>query len=370
MQISIDNILETKFDLFECGIELKKLVNKPVILYGAGSLGQLLADMCVDSGIQLLAVCDKNKKGHDFPYVGSIKCFEETINLHDEIQIIIASITYYEEIKNYVLQYVKEENIVDIKKIYSMMPLCYKLTSTSEYRKFINKNKNDIILLYNILEDDKSKETLKALLLVRLSWNQDYFKDIIEKDQYFSKDIIHLKKDEVFIDGGAFDGDTLRRFTEITNGEFEKIYCLEPGKEQFKGLIEQKAESKNSDRIILIQKALLECSKKVYFKLDGGSSRVVDNMSDSIEIEGTSIDELVDGKVSFIKMDIEGAELEALKGAEKTIKQYKPKLAICVYHKPEDIIEIPKYIASLNLGYQFYLRHYTDNMNETVLYAI
>ena len=69
-------------------------------------------------------------------------------------------------------------------------------------------------------------------------------------------------------------------------------------------------------------------------------------------------------------MDIEGAELEALKGAEETIKRYRPKLAICVYHKPEDIVEIPKYILNINPDYKLYLRHYSDNAGETVLYAI
>ena len=69
-------------------------------------------------------------------------------------------------------------------------------------------------------------------------------------------------------------------------------------------------------------------------------------------------------------MDIEGTEMEALKGAEYIIKKYKPKLAISIYHKPEDIVEIPKYILNINPDYKLYLRHYSDNAGETVLYAI
>ena len=74
-------------------------------------------------------------------------------------------------------------------------------------------------------------------------------------------------------------------------------------------------------------------------------------------------------KIDFIKMDIEGAELEALKGAEKTIRNYKPRLAICVYHKLQDFWEIPNWISSLNLGYKFHLRHFTTHSDETVLFA-
>lgn len=75
-------------------------------------------------------------------------------------------------------------------------------------------------------------------------------------------------------------------------------------------------------------------------------------------------------KVTFIKMDIEGAELETLKGASRLIAEQKPKLAVCVYHKPEDIFTIPEYLRTLNPDYKFYLRYYTFAEWDTVLYAI
>ena len=84
----------------------------------------------------------------------------------------------------------------------------------------------------------------------------------------------------------------------------------------------------------------------------------------------TSIDSVVkDERVTFIKMDIEGAELKSLMGAKNTITKNKPRLVICVYHKPEDICEIPEYILSLVPEYRFYLRHYCSVGSETVLYA-
>ncbi|WP_207131900.1 FkbM family methyltransferase [Clostridium botulinum] len=88
-------------------------------------------------------------------------------------------------------------------------------------------------------------------------------------------------------------------------------------------------------------------------------------------MEVTSIDEFLQGKeVTFIKMDIEGAELEALKGAENTIKRYKPKLAICTYHKPMDIVNIPIYLKSIVPEYNIYLRHYSYGPLDTVCYAV
>lgn len=73
---------------------------------------------------------------------------------------------------------------------------------------------------------------------------------------------------------------------------------------------------------------------------------------------------------TFIKMDVEGAELSALKGAKKLIAKNHPKLAICLYHKPEDIYDIPIFIKQLDSSYKLYIRHYSNYITETVLYAI
>ena len=94
--------------------------------------------------------------------------------------------------------------------------------------------------------------------------------------------------------------------------------------------------------------------------------------------EGTttseSIDSLVErgivGRVDFIKLDIEGAELSALRGAEATLRRFRPRLAIAAYHRPDDLATIPEYINSLDLGYRFRLRHLTMHQEETVLFAI
>lgn len=100
-----------------------------------------------------------------------------------------------------------------------------------------------------------------------------------------------------------------------------------------------------------------------------GGSRIDENGSNDIYTE--SIDQILQGKkATFIKMDVEGAELDSLKGAKDTIKNFKPKLAICIYHKPNDIIQIPEFILECRDDYKFYIRHYTSCNYETVLYAI
>lgn len=118
--------------------------------------------------------------------------------------------------------------------------------------------------------------------------------------------------------------------------------------------------------------------KKLYYVDWGPGSRVTDDINKYHSWEGmvetVTIDQSLASlgldRVDFIKMDIEGAELDALKGAEASIRKHRPKLAISLYHSPEDFDAIPRYLAGLNLGYRFYLDHHTIYQNETVLFAV
>ena len=120
--------------------------------------------------------------------------------------------------------------------------------------------------------------------------------------------------------------------------------------------------------VVVHESALWSKREDLCFLENGAGSRV--EKSGALTIKGVSLDNIIKNeKVTFIKMDVEGSELAALKGAKNTIIKYHPKLAICIYHKPEDILEIPAYILELVPEYKFYIRHYTSCMWETVLYA-
>jgi len=127
--------------------------------------------------------------------------------------------------------------------------------------------------------------------------------------------------------------------------------------------------------VYLIEKGVWEEKKLLCFGKTGTHSNILCE-DGNIYIEVDTIDNFCrNEKVTFIKMDIEGSELEALKGAEKQIRENKPKLAICVYHKEEDLITIPQYILSLNPEYKLYLRYFGSSdfnslWTELVLYAV
>lgn len=190
--------------------------------------------------------------------------------------------------------------------------------------------------------------------------------------QYFDENIVRRPSGgEVFIDGGCFDLKDTCHFADIYPG-FKKIYAFEPDSSNYKECIERNKKLLNDDsRVEFVNKGLWSKGKKLCFMGGEGPSSFLSEYGETT-VDVTSIDEFVAGKekVSFIKMDIEGAELEALKGAKNTIVKDKPDMAICVYHKKEDIIEIPRYILELDPEYELYLRHYDLTEYETVLYAV
>jgi hypothetical protein len=108
----------------------------------------------------------------------------------------------------------------------------------------------------------------------------------------------------------------------------------------------------------------------LYFNDSKGSASHISQTESKITIHTDTIDSLIQSKVDYIKMDIEGAEVPALKGARKTIAMYKPILAICIYHNQSDFVEIPELILSYNPNYSIYVRHYTQGVFETVMYFI
>ena len=133
-----------------------------------------------------------------------------------------------------------------------------------------------------------------------------------------------------------------------------------------------KNRTKRFDDIVYVPCGLWNEKTQLRFRGKGtaGSAITEDAAQNTTVVDVDSIDNVCAGdKVTLIKMDVEGSELEALKGAENVIRRDKPRLAICVYHKPEDLYEIPFWIKRTVPEYKLYLRHHSDFIMETVIYA-
>jgi FkbM family methyltransferase len=178
-----------------------------------------------------------------------------------------------------------------------------------------------------------------------------------EKITYFDPKIIlpRLGTEEILIDAGCYNFNTSKRLLEVAQG-VKKIYAYEPDENNY-NFIKQRVDELGLTNVVLGQYAWWSEDTTITFKSDGGTSEI--NLSDGDIIVNTRhIDGVIpeDEQVTYIKMDIEGAELEALKGAVNTIKRCRPMLAISIYHKPNDYLELIEFCLSLNPDYKVYIR--------------
>jgi len=189
------------------------------------------------------------------------------------------------------------------------------------------------------------------------------------KNQYFEAPIIVPQPNEIFIDAGCCDCGTSLLFREWCGGNYDKIYAFEPDPESY-DRCQSVINQEQLHNIELLNAGAWSCDDQLKFNsTENGASSIVSEGGTLINVR--SIDSVLQGeRATLIKLDIEGAELQALKGARETIVKHRPRLAVCVYHKPEDMLEIPLYLQSLIPDYKFYIRHYSNFWYETVLYAV
>ena len=181
--------------------------------------------------------------------------------------------------------------------------------------------------------------------------------------QYF--DVFTPVDDEVFVDGGAFRGETSRLFTEFAGQRYEKIYAFEPGLD-----FEETGPAKFIPRLEWHRQALWDKDETLTITGTGEGAEVRPYEGSGPCIPGVTLDSVLDGRrASFIKLDVEGSELRALRGAEHTIRTHRPRIAVSVYHRKEDIVTIAQYLRSLIPDYGLRLRHYHTNYFETILYC-
>lgn len=191
--------------------------------------------------------------------------------------------------------------------------------------------------------------------------------------QYFDLEALPADaRGEIFVDAGCFNGDSSVKAAEWAKGSLQKVYAFEPDKAGIQRC--EGALKKLGCEYELYNIATWSGKQTLFFESSGfnrSGSKTSVSADKGIKVEADSIDNILQGsRVTYIKLDVEGSELETLRGAVRTIKKYKPRLAISVYHKPEDIIEIPLFMESLEMDYKYYIRQYQTRWCETTLYAI
>ena len=218
-------------------------------------------------------------------------------------------------------------------------------------REYIAENEAKFDEVYSRLADEESKRVYLDILSFKVSGKIEYLlRSFGEKNKVYSE-ILKLTDNEEIIDLGAYDGDTIREFTAATNGKYKHITALEPDAKSYKKLL------KNTDgmeNLTTLNMGAWSKKDTLIFSADAGRNSKLSSSGTSVEV--TDIDSL-NIPATFIKMDIEGSEMKALEGMEKTIKSQLPKLYICAYHRNEDLFALPLKVWELNENYKIYFRH-------------
>lgn len=235
-------------------------------------------------------------------------------------------------------------------------------------RDYLETNKAQFEAAYGLLGDDLSRRTFEAFINSKIGGDAEALAELSRKEQYFPKGIIELSGSEIFVDGGAYTGDTLLTFMRLAGGHCAGCFAFEPDPATAAKL-KSTVEKRGLRGVTVHNKGLWSEPANLPFSVWHGTSASAVSGEGAVSVEADTVDRLAP-EATFIKLDVEGAELEALKGAAGTIRRNRPKLAVCVYHKPGDLFEIPLFIKALVPEYRFHLRQHQPVACETVLYAV
>ena len=319
---------------------------KPIAVYGMGDAAEKIIAVLNEKGIEISEIfaSDEFVRGHSFLGHKVLK-YSEVCEKYKEFNVVLAFATRLDSVIENIERINREH------KVYAPdIPVAGNGLFTGKYFK---EHENEFKYVYNRLADGESKRVYENIIKFKISGKIEYLLDSCEKDKNrIYSDILKLTEHENIIDAGAYDGDTIREFTAFTHGKYDFITALEPDEKNFKKLVKKTAGMKN---IKLINAAAWNKKEKLIF-----SAKAERNSKLSAEgraVDAVDIDGIAQDGVTLIKMDIEGSEMKALCGCEKTIKKYAPKLYICAYHRNEDMFALPLKIWQANDDYSIYFRH-------------
>lgn len=241
----------------------------------------------------------------------------------------------------------------------------------------IIRNISALQALAGRMADDYSVRTLHAVLNFHLTCEPEYYHEVERpySTLYFRSGLLRFSDAEKMVDCGASIGESLSGLIGITKGRFERSWMIEPDRinqQTLKNVLRRYEGTPLASRITLHGFGVGETSCQVPFNHEGGHGGFVRPTDDTYDvadlIDVRPIDEIIDDVPTFIKMDIEGYELAALKGASNTIRDHTPKLAISAYHRSTDLLELTDYVLALNPDYKVGLRHHTPDRWDTCLY--
>lgn len=323
-----------------------KETDKPVVLYGMGNGADMIIEVLDSIGVRYHDVfaSDGFVRGHCF-HGKKVLRYSEIKEKYGEFITLMTFAVHDRPTLDKVKEMAEEGEFYC-----PTVPIAGKGLFTYEY---IKENDSDFDNALGLLCDEESVKEYLDVINFKISGKPEYlFSSMYEKEKVYSE-ILKLTDSESIVDLGAYDGDTIREFTAYTDGKYKKIIAFEPDEKNFRKLT---AKTENLNNIERYNLGAWDKEETIYFAKKGGRNSHKDE--NGIPVKFNSVDNIVKDEVTFLKMDIEGAEAKALDGAENTIRKFLPKLYICAYHRNEDMWLLPQKIKALDSHYDIYFRHH------------
>jgi FkbM family methyltransferase len=256
-------------------------------------------------------------------------------------------------------------NIISVSEFF-YLTRC-KTQPEKDYLADLWRNRLHYVTLYLALDDAESRRVLNGVLQHRVSMALEPLAKIMDSDhpQWFDSKFMAFRADQVFVDGGAFDGDTVRSFVKAHGTPYRSIHAFEPDP-----VLAERARVNLREfaNVTVHTLGLGRGPGRSHFASTGGTDgRLAQHGGSVILID--SIDRIVTEPATYLKLDVEGAEAAAIAGARRHIMQDHPAIAVAAYHKATDLWKLPAQLLSIGQSYILNLRHYTQVAFETVLYA-
>ncbi|MBR3619990.1 MAG: FkbM family methyltransferase, partial [Clostridia bacterium] len=315
----------------------------PALVYGMGNGADKVIDLFGKKNIPVLGVT----AGDDFVRGQIFRGYTVT-RLNDfkgEFVITPAFGTSLPDVMAHIISLNKSYNL-----IYPAVPVVGDETADN---LFFDKYSERIERAYSLLNTE-SRKVFTGYLQFLYTGKLQYLLDITSDKNDIFNDFLRLDGSGVYIDIGAYRGDTIREYLDYTGGKYEEIIAIEPDKKNYTKLSDNFSEY---DNLTLINKVCSDKTDMVLFDSACGRQSSVNEkgkLTPSVTVDEAAGDKII----TYIKIDAEGEEMNIINGAKNTIKRCKPKLNIALYHKFSDIFEIPLRIAEINPDYRFEIRHH------------
>lgn len=332
--------------------ELLQKTKKPIVLYGMGNGADKILDWCEVNGVEVQGVfaSDEFVRGQSFRGFTVERYAAVKKRLGAELLVVIAFASERPGVLARFKELAAEQQVVA-----PHLPLFTEAETVSVL--WLKKYASELQQVYDNLADDLSRKVFAATLNYKLSGKIEYLFACESSREHDLQELIQPAPNEVYMDLGAYNGDTLDEWGRLTNWQWERVLAVEPDRRncrKLRLLAEQLAEKHLE--VEVYESGIWDTAGELAFSDSGGrQSTFVDAEKRLVPV--TTIDKIAAGRrVSYIKMDVEGAEKQAVNGGRDTIMHSRPKLFVAAYHYDEDLFRLPLLLWKLVPAYKIYLR--------------